>query len=133
MGSWLPAGAWQACAGDATIPEGTDVWLAIDVGGSRADTAVVWIDKELRVGVRIFSGTEAYLEVAALVPSLAQHFQVREVLFDPWRAQPLMHAFEQRGIKTTAFAQSDSRMVPASARFTTRSSRARSPIPTTSG
>lgn len=115
MGSWLPAGAWQACAGDATIPEGTDVWLAIDVGGSRADTAVVWIDKELRVGVRIFSGTDAYLEVAALVPSLAQHFQIREVLFDPWRAQPLMHTFEQRGIKTTAFAQSDSRMVPASA------------------
>jgi len=116
IGSWLPAGAWQACAdpGLAIEPD-TPIWVGVDVGGARADTAVVWVTEDGRVGCRIFSGEDGILEAAALIPVLAERFTVKEVLFDPWRAAMLVRGLELRGIKTTAFAQSDSRMIPASA------------------
>ena len=40
-----------------------------------------------------------------------------EVAFDPWRAGQLAAELEREGILCTAFPQSDSRMIPASARL----------------
>ncbi len=114
IGSWLPAGAWQACAADVHVDPGERVWLGIDVGGSRADSAVVWVTEDLRVGCRIFSGEDAVLEVAALVPELAKRFDVVEAVYDPWRAGQMAREWEQRGITAVEFPQFDSRMVPAS-------------------
>jgi phage terminase large subunit-like protein len=67
-GSWLPAGAWQACAGDFTIAKDEPVFIGVDVSGARADTAVVWVTEDGRVGCRIFSGEDGIVEAAALIP-----------------------------------------------------------------
>ena len=115
-GSWLPAGAWQACADpDLRIETDEEIWIGVDVGGARADTAVVWVTGDGRVGCQIFSGEEGVVQAAGLIPALAERYQVREVAFDPWRAAMLVRGLEQRGVKCTAFPQSDSRMIPASA------------------
>jgi phage terminase large subunit-like protein len=116
IGSWLPAGAWQACSNGTTpIAAGSDIWVGIDLGGSRADTAIVWLDQELRLGVEIWSGDDALMEATAFLPELARRYRIREVVYDPWRAQTLAKIAEQHGIRCTAFPQSDARMIPASA------------------
>lgn len=114
VGSWLPAGAWQACAGSPDFTDGERVWIGVDVGGSRADSAVVWVNEDLQVGVRIFSGEDAVLEVAAFVPELAERYSIAEAVFDPWRAGQMAREWEQRGIVAVDFPQHDGRMIPAS-------------------
>jgi phage terminase large subunit-like protein len=114
IGSWLPAGAWQDCAGETRFEAGERIWVGIDVGGSRADTAVVWVNERLDVDCRIFSGEDAVLDAAALVPELAERYQVVEVVYDPWRAQQMALEWEQRRLRVVKFPQSDSRMIPAS-------------------
>lgn len=114
IGSWLPAGAWQECAGEPTLTDGERIWIGVDVGGSRADSAVVWVNADLQVGVRIFTGSEAVVDVAEFVPELAERYSIAEAIYDPWRAQQMALEWEQRGIPAVTFPQHDGRMVPAS-------------------
>jgi hypothetical protein len=115
MGSWLPPGAWQACAnGKVEIPEGSKVWVGLDIGGARADTAIVWLDESFHIGCRIWSGDDALMDATAFLPELARRYRVVEVAYDPWRAQMLAKIAEAHRIKVTALPQSDSRMIPAS-------------------
>ncbi len=44
---------------------------------------------------------------------LAERYQIAEVVFDPWRAAVIVKAFETRGIKTTVWPWTDSRVIPA--------------------
>jgi phage terminase large subunit-like protein len=97
-GHWLPAGAWQACAGKPEFQDGERIWLGVDIGGERADSAVVWVNERLQVGCEVFSGDGAVLEVAALIPELAERYTIAEVAFDPWRAGQIARELEQRGI-----------------------------------
>jgi phage terminase large subunit-like protein len=113
-GAWLPAGAWQACAGDATIEDGEEVWLGVDVGGSRAASAVVAVTADLRVQARTWQGDDAVLKVAAHVEELAGAYSVREVAYDPWRFRSEALRLEERGLPMVEFPQSTTRMVPAS-------------------
>jgi phage terminase large subunit-like protein len=115
IGSWLPAGAWQQCANGVRPQPGSDVWVGLDLGGSRADTACVWIDRQGAIGCEIMSGDDAIMEMTAFLIELAKRFRIRELVFDPWRAATLAQIAEQHGIRTSAFPQSDSRMLPASA------------------
>jgi phage terminase large subunit-like protein len=115
IGSWLPAGSWQAIANGARPQQGSDVWVGLDIGGARADTAIVWIDRQGAIDCRIWSGDDAIMDATAFLPALARKFRIRELVYDPWRAQMVAKIAEQHGIKCTAFAQSDSRMIPASA------------------
>jgi len=119
IGSWLPARAWQQCANGSRPQQGCPIWVGVDVGGARADSACVWVsrlgDDHYALDAAIFSGDDGVVGVNETILRLAERFQIREVVFDPWRAQVLVRGLEQRGIKTTAFAQSDSRMIPASA------------------
>ncbi|MBA2255854.1 MAG: hypothetical protein H0W05_01435 [Thermoleophilaceae bacterium] len=114
IGSWLPAGAWQACAGETEFEDGERVWIGVDVGGSRADSAVVWINEKMHVGVEIFTGEDAVTDVAAFVPELAERYSIAEAVYDPWRAGQMAREWEQRGVPAVAFPQSDARMIPAS-------------------
>ena len=117
VGAWLPAGAWQTCAGQTRFEDGERVWVGVDVGGERADSAVVWVNETLHVGVETWSGDDAVLEVAAFVAELAERFHIVEAVYDPWRAGQMAQEWEQRGIQAVAFPQSDSRMIPASERL----------------
>ncbi len=52
-----------------------------------------------------------------MIRELAARLEVREVAFDPWRAGQLAAELEREGLLCVAFPQSDSRMIPASARL----------------
>lgn len=116
-GAWLPAGAWQACAGNAQIEDGEHVWLGVDVGGSRAASAVVAVTADLRVETTVYQGDEAVLEVAEHVRRLAGRYTVREVAYDPWRFRSEALRLEEAGLPVVEFPQSTTRMVPASERL----------------
>jgi len=114
-GAWLPPGTWQACVGDPRLEPGEEVWIGVDVGGTRAATAVVWCSSDLRVGCWIGHGDEAILEAVERVRDLAATFRVRELIYDPWRFGQAALELEREGMVVVAFPQTDARMVPASA------------------
>jgi phage terminase large subunit-like protein len=114
-GSWLPPGAWTGCAGKTSFEDGERVWIAVDVGGARSATAVVFLNAALHVGVRIFQGEDAIVFAANAVLELAERFQIAEIVYDNWRAAMLARGWEQHGLNCTVFGQSDARMCPASA------------------
>jgi phage terminase large subunit-like protein len=116
-GHWLPPGAWQAVVGEFTIGDGEEVFVGVDVGGQRSATAVAWVTADVRAGVWIGHGDDAVLEARDVIRDLAAKYTVREIVFDPWRAGQLAAELEREGIPCIAFPQSDSRMIPASARL----------------
>ena len=117
VGAWLPAGAWQACAGEAEFTPGERIWVGVDVGGERSASAVVYVNEDLHVGVETWTGDAAVLEVAAYVASSPSASTIVEAVFDPWRAGQMAQEWEQRGIPAVAFPQSDARMIPACERL----------------
>ncbi len=116
-GHWLPPGAWQAVTGIPSFTDGEDVWIGVDVGGERSASAVVWINANLHVGAAIYHGDRGVLECVDEVRLLAGTYNVREVVFDPWRFGQGAQELEAAGILVTSFPQSDTRMVPASTRL----------------
>jgi phage terminase large subunit-like protein len=114
---WLPPGAWQQCVTSPVIEAGETISVGVDVGGQRSATAVAWVTADLRAGVWIGNGDDAVLEAGEVIRELAATFVIREVTFDPWRAGQLAAELERERVLTTAFPQSDSRMIPASARL----------------
>src|SRR5215211_1903143 len=98
-GSWLPPGAWQACVGDPTIVDGEDVWIGVDVGAER------------------YRGDAGVLEAVDHVRALAGRYNVRELVYDPWRFGQAAQELEREGLLVVAFPQHDARMIPASARL----------------
>jgi len=117
-GSWLPPGAWQACAEQKPeFVEGEDVWIGVDVGGERSATAVVWVSERLHVGAAIYHGDPGVLEAVDHVRALAGRYNVRELVYDPWRFGQAAQELEREGLLVVAFPQHDARMIPASARL----------------
>jgi phage terminase large subunit-like protein len=116
-GAWLPAGAWQACAGHPEIPDGAEVWAGVDIGGSRAASAVAIVTAELDCQVRTWQGDSAVLDVADYMVELAGRFTLREVAYDPWRFRSEALRLQDRGLPMIEFPQSTTRMVPASERL----------------
>jgi phage terminase large subunit-like protein len=116
-GHWLPAGTWQACVGEPVLEPGSDIWVGVDVGGERSATAVVWINEHLHVGCEIYHGDAGVLEAVDQVRDLAGEFNLRELVFDPWRFGQAAAELEREGITCTAFPQTDVRMMPASDRL----------------
>ena len=53
----FPPGTWAACAGDATIDDGAEIVVGIDAGKGASDSAIVWVDQQLHVGVKVIEGT----------------------------------------------------------------------------
>jgi phage terminase large subunit-like protein len=118
IGSWLPAGSWQQCSNGVRPQQGSDIWIGVDLGGARADSAVVWMSKlgddHFTVDAAIFSGEDRPFEANAHILRLAERFRIREIVYDNWRAPMIVRGLEQRGLKCTVFGQSDTRMIPAS-------------------
>jgi phage terminase large subunit-like protein len=116
-GAWLPPGAWNACIGQPELTPGEDIWIGVDVGGERSATAVCWLNTNLHVGVAIYHGDQGLLDAIDKIRELAGQFNIREVLFDPWRFSQGAQELEAEGITVTQFAQTDVRMVPCSDRL----------------
>jgi phage terminase large subunit-like protein len=116
-GHWLPPGAWQACVGEPVFTAGEPIWVGVDVGGDKSASAVVWINESYQVGVEIFHGDEGVLDCVDKVRELAGSYQVREVVYDPWRFGQAAQELEAERIVVTQFPQRDARMIPASERL----------------
>lgn len=116
-GHWLPAGAWQACVGDPTFTDGEPVWVGVDVGGERSATAVVWVSETLQVGAEIFHGDSGVLDAVDVIRELAGRYDLREVVYDPWRFGQGAQELERERVPVLAFPQTDVRMIPASQRL----------------
>jgi hypothetical protein len=106
----LPPGAWQACVGAPTFTDGEDVWIGVDVGGERSASAVVWVNDSLHVGCAIYHGDAGVLECVDHVRALASRFNVRELVYDPWRCGQAAQELEREGLLVVAFPQHDARM-----------------------
>lgn len=114
----FPPGAWQACAGDATIEDGARIWVGIDAGKGASDSAILWVDEHLNVGCRILEGTGPAHAIADTVDELARRFAIREIVCDPWHVVGfLSETWEQRGLTVVEYPQFDSRLVPATDRL----------------
>jgi len=111
---WLPAGA---CVGTPIFRDGEPVWIGVDVGGDRSASAVVWVNEGHRVGCEIFHGDPGVLDCINLIRELAGRYDLRKVMYDPWRFGQAAQELEQERITVTAYPQTDVRMVPASDRL----------------
>jgi phage terminase large subunit-like protein len=116
-GAWLPPGAWNDCVGEPELTSGEDIWIGVDVGGERSASAVIWINAKLHVGCSIYHGDQGVLDCVDKVREIASEFNVREILFDPWRFGQAAQELEREGITVTQFPQTDARMIPASDRL----------------
>lgn len=112
--SWLPPGAWQAAVGAPEFEPGEDVWVGVDLGGSRSSSAVVWVNASGHVGCAVYEGDGGPREAVARVRELARELTVREVVFDPWRFAAYAASLSDEGVLCVEFPQTAQRMCPAS-------------------
>lgn len=118
-GSWLPAGAWSACLDEYEVEQGERVFVGVDVGGSRASTAIVAVTEDMRVAhVEVYEGDEAVLRVPDALRALRGRYSVQEVNYDPWRFESeAQRLARDDGLTMVAFPQSHARMTVASERL----------------
>jgi hypothetical protein len=114
-GAWLPAGAWSACAGD-WAPADEPVVLFVDVGGSRASTALIGVTLNLHVAeIRVLQGDDAVLEVVEEVLEIARRRPVLEVAHDPWRFRfEALRLQRGHGLRVVEVPMSQSRLIAMS-------------------
>jgi phage terminase large subunit-like protein len=127
-GEWLPPGAWAACADPTrSIPDHADVVIAADGSYSRDCTAVVAATDAEPRHVELIALWEApegsrdwrvpIVEVEDAIRAAARRWQVREVVFDPFRWARTMQVLADEGLPVSEFPQTPARMSPATQGF----------------
>lgn len=119
--SWLPQGAWEACEDTrATIPNGADVYLGIDMGRFQDSAAVVTVAPE---GDRFVVKAKVWRPAGDPIPyevvedeirDQAMTYRVVEAAYDPWRFDRSAELLIDEGIPMVQFPMSNERVVPAS-------------------
>jgi phage terminase large subunit-like protein len=130
--TWLPGGAWDACAdAEREIPDGTDVVLGFDGSFNNDSTALVVVsvpDGEALPHVDVVAAWERpqntgqewsvpIFDVEDKIREACRRWQVREIVCDPFRWARTYQILEDEGLPVVEFPQSPSRMVPATQRF----------------
>lgn len=114
---WLPAGAWQACRAEYTVEPDEPVTLAVDVGGTRASTALIGVTADLRVShVHVWQGDDAVLKVLPAVEAIRDSGQaIDAIVYDEWRWHAEALRLERdHGLRLVSFPQREERLVRAS-------------------
>lgn len=135
--AWLPAGAWEGLGREGyTIPEGVDIVVAVDVGLVHDSTAVaiahrredgtvalecrVWAARDDAVAHVILPGGRVDLAVVEdYISSLADRYNVRELVYDPRFFERSAATLSADGFVTAPVDQSSRRMAEAYAAFYT--------------
>jgi hypothetical protein len=115
-GAWLSPGAWQGCRAPVDLTP-RELFVGIDIGGSRAASALVGVTPDLDVPVcEVFQGDDAVLAITdALLQLHEDGWLLAEVAYDPWRYQAEALRLErEHGLTMVQFPQSHSRMTVAS-------------------
>ena len=130
--TWLPAGAWDECAGEVTLTTEDEIVLGFD-GSYNGDASVI-VGAVVPKGdepVKVFmvkawekdlehDGPEWRVdigEVEQTVMDFCQKHNVKEIACDPFRWQRSMEVLENQGLPVVAFPQSPQRMIKACAGF----------------
>ena len=118
--SWLPSGAWQACAGRPRFESGAETWVGVDMALKHDSVAVVAAQRQPdgRWGVeaRIWLPEGEMIDVAGVeahLRDLHRRYRVVEVAYDPAFFQRSAEALADDGLSMLEFPQSAQRMVPA--------------------
>ncbi len=121
--SWLPAGAWRACADPEPIADGTRVVLALDGSFSDDSTAVVAATVSPRPHLAVVGLWEQpaddpswrvdVAQVEDVIRAACRRWDVREVACDPDRWQRTRQALTAEGIPVVEHPQTQPRMAPA--------------------
>lgn len=126
--AWLPPGAWEDLKADKTIMPGDAVILSLDAAWKHDSTALVATrisDKHQEVVGLWESPVDdphwrtPQQELRDTILEAIKHFDVRELVCDPWRAEILMQDIaEMEIVEVVEFAtNSMARMVPATADY----------------
>jgi phage terminase large subunit-like protein len=123
QGSWLPDGAWGACADPRPVPSGAEVVLGFD-GSYQGDcTALVAVTVAPVPHVHLVQLWEtdgAPVDVAEVEDAIrlaCARWQVRQIACDTFRWARTFQILDGEGLPVVAFPQSPSRMAPAINRF----------------
>ena len=71
------------------------MWLALDVGGAKSATALIWMNERLQVGCWIGYGDESIFGALERIRELRENYFVVELCADPWRAKQAMMELER--------------------------------------
>jgi phage terminase large subunit-like protein len=133
--TWLPGGAWDACAAsevDREIADGTEVVLGFDGSFNNDSTALVVVScpqgEDEKPHVDVVAAWEKprengndwavpIVDVEAEIRAACRRWQVREIVCDPYRWARTYQILEDEGLPVVEFPQSPARMVPATQRF----------------
>jgi phage terminase large subunit-like protein len=119
--SWLPPGAWEACAGDVELDSERPSHAAVDMAYKHDSVAVVvgqlGEDGKVRVQAKVWTPAKgATIDVAAVENHLRkQHRELNlvTVAYDPAYFQRSAEVLLDEGLPLAEFPQSASHMVPA--------------------
>jgi phage terminase large subunit-like protein len=112
--AWLPHGAWDDCAGDASIADGEEVLLGIDIGGKRSASAIAIVTPDLRVNVEVYQGETAVLKVFDRCLELGKRYKIRELVYDPMRFAGEAERLKREGYTMVQIPQSPGRLTEIS-------------------
>lgn len=119
--SWLPDGAWRACADTSVdLVDGADTWVGLDMA-LKHDTVAVVVGQHTPDG-RMVVRHRAWLpdgdtvdvaSVEAHLRDLHRRYRLVEVAYDPAYFQRSAEVLTDDGLPMVEFPQSAQRMVPA--------------------
>ncbi len=122
--AWLPPGAWNGCEeAGAEIPDGAEVYLAVDIGLKKDTSAIVLLHKRedgrLVVKAEVFRppGDGKALELSTIeerIRQLGGIYEVRGVVYDPWNFTRSAQQLSDEGVLMIEFPMRNERTVPAS-------------------
>jgi phage terminase large subunit-like protein len=126
--TWLPAGAWDACADSSvTVPDGADIVIGFDGSHNNDSTAVVGVTCTpvphvfvIDVWERDDTDQDWKVPIEAVEQSIRQacrRWTVREVVCDPFRWQRSMQILADEGLPVVEYPQTASRMTPSTQRL----------------
>ena len=120
--AWIKPWAWDACKGTPMWDPKAPTWIAVDVGGRKDSSAIVWVQwhgNKLHVGQELLIPTDerrySLEDTHNTVLKWANvHSKLREIDYDPWQFQVSGEQMANRGLPMVEFPQQDVRMGPAS-------------------
>lgn len=126
--AWLPWGAWDACSGRQSIPDGAEVILGFDGSYNNDTTALIVVAPGPKPYVDVVACWErpATADNSWKVPIEAveeairvacKRWQVREIACDEFRWARSLSLLEREGLPMVKYPQNAERMVPATQRF----------------
>ncbi|HZU78186.1 MAG TPA: terminase TerL endonuclease subunit, partial [Dehalococcoidia bacterium] len=124
--AWLPAGVWNDLQTDSTVPDGSPIFVGVDIGILHDTSAVCWAhvlpDGRILLNVRVWSVDPAapahhYLtgrielgQIEEFILELARRYRLHEVAYDPHFFQRSAELLEAKGLTMIEFLQASGPM-----------------------